>query len=359
MGIFDEGFLVATLAFAVPLLLAGTGELISQRSGVINIGLEGMMLVGAFFSFLVTWHTGSLALGAAAGLGAGALTAGLMAVLSINARADQIIVGIGINVAALGLTTFLNQQAFAGEASVDPMQSLPIPLLSDIPVIGKVLFDQVALGYIALLLVPAVWLLLAKTRFGLLIRATGEAPAVVDTAGTSVAFVRWCGTLAAGALAGLGGAMLVLGSVGVFIAGISAGQGFIALASVIVGRWHPVGVLGACLLFGGATALQLRLQTEGEIPPEVWLVLVIAVSAVAGWLVARRRGRIRVSSASAVLALIALGVTLYITRPSVDLPVQTWLMLPFVAALVVLAGVGGRARMPSALTVPYERRGAI
>jgi general nucleoside transport system permease protein len=358
MGIFDESFLVATLTFTVPLLLAGMGELVSQRTGVINIGLEGMMLVGAFFAFLVTWHTGSLTLGAGAGLGAGALTAVVVAALAINARADQIIVGIGINVAALGLTTFLNQQLFSGQrASVDAMQPLAIPLLSDIPVIGKPLFDQVALAYVALLLVPAVWFLLAKTRSGLLIRATGEAPAVVDTAGTSVAVVRWWGALTAGALAGLGGAMLALGSVGVFIPGMSAGQGFIALASVIVGHWRPVGVFGACLLFGSATALQLRLQTAAGIPREVWLVALVATCAFVAWFVARRRGRLRVTPASATAALLALGIALYITRPSLDLPVQMWLMLPYVSALVVLAGVGGRVRMPAALAVPYERGG--
>src|SRR5262249_13720579 len=173
---------------------------------------------------------------------------------------------------------------------LDAMSPVGIPGLDDLGGVGKALFDQPPLTYVAYLLVPALWLLLQRTSAGLALRAAGEVPEAVETAGISVGGGRWAGTLTAGALAGVGGAYLSVVSLGLFLQGMSAGRGFIALAAVIFGRWRPFGVLAACLVFGGADALQLRLQAEESIPREVWIV-VAAIPALA-LLYAIVRGRV-------------------------------------------------------------------
>lgn len=309
MGPFDANWLTAMIGLTTPVLFAATGELVAERAGIINIGLEGMMLGGAFFAFVTTWQTGSIWLGVLVALAAGALLAALMAFLSIEASADQIVVGVGLNILAFGVTTFAFEQIFSsrGQVILQPMRPLAIPGLSHLPGVGKALFDQVPLAYLAYLLLPAVWFLLFKTTWGIALRAAGELPEAVESAGIRVKRVRWLATLAAGAFAGVGGSFLSVASLGLFIQGMSAGRGFIALAAVIFGRWRPLGVLAACLLFGGADALQLRLQAAGS-----------------------------------------------------TIPVHLLLMLPYVATIVVLAlAQTARARqrlgMPAALGLAYAR----
>jgi general nucleoside transport system permease protein len=356
IGPFDASWLESTLILTTPILVAAIGELISERAGVLNVGLEGMMLAGAFFSFWVAYETGSLALGVAGGLAAGVLLGVVMAVLAVEAGADQIVSGVGLNIAAIGLTTFLFDQVFGlkGLVELDRIGAVPVPLLSSIPDFGPALFDHDVVLYFAFLSVPLAGLLLYRTKWGLSIRGAGEAPAAVDTAGVSVRRVRWGGVLTASAMAALGGVFLSLVMLGVFRQEMTAGRGFLALVAVIFGRWHPAGVLGACLVLGGTDALQLRLAGRGVVAPEVWLVLgAVAAALTVHELARRRRPRALAIGTAAALA----GFVLCATSPDVELPAELWRALPFLIALVVLAGSLARARMPAVLTQAY-RRGA-
>lgn len=362
MGPFDTNLLIAVVGLATPILFAALGELLAQRSGVINIGLEGMMLNGAFFSFWAAHASHSLLLGVVAGFAAGALLGLIMAVLTISVGGDQIVVGVGINIFAAGITTFANEQLFTSGGSqptIKPMQPLAIPVLEHIPVVGKAFFDQVPLAYLAYVLVPAIWYLIYRTNLGLVIRGTGEYPDAVETSGVSVKRVRWFTTLFAGGMAGLGGAMLTVGNLGVFNELMSGGRGFIALAAVIFGRWRPFAVFGACLVFGGADALQLRLQAANSIPRQVWVVLLLVpvLVVVYRFALARRwrptRGGIAFGG-----AIFAIGLVLALVGPHWSIPSEFWLMLPYVITLVVLAGLVGRTRLPAALGLPFRRAAA-
>lgn len=360
MGPFDSALFVSVVGLSAPVLWAALGELISERGGVINIGLEGMVLGGAFAAYYVTWLTGSVWVGALASIAAGVAFAAIMGVLAIDRQADQIIVGLGILILGGGASALAFEQIFTGTGRtiVDHMSELEIPLLSDVPVIGEALFKQVPLVYLAYLAVPLVWWLLWRTRWGLAVRAAGESPEALEADGISVRAVRWTALLCAGVGGGLAGATLVVGSLGTFTENMSAGRGFIALAAVVFGRWRPVGVLGACLVFGGADALQLRLQAVGSIPWQVWtLVALIGVAAVAVPLV---RGRQMTPAMALVPGVVAVaGFVLAVTEPTIDPPSQIWLMFPYVLALLVLAGFVGRARMPSALGLPYRRASEV
>lgn len=354
MGPFDISWLTATVRLSTPLLYASLGELVAERAGVLNIGLEGMVLTGAFFAFLGTYLTDSLLVGVLVGLGAGAVVAAIMALLAIQGRADQIVVGVGLNLLALGVTTFAFREVFSGQAEVhlDRLPVAPIPGLSRIPVLGPALFRQTIMVYAAFLLVGLAWFVLQRTRWGLAIRAAGERPAAADTAGVSVARVRWAGELVAGALAGVAGAFLSVGQLGLFIEGMSAGRGFLALAAVIFGGWRPLGVLAACLVFGAADALQLRLQAEATVPRQVWLLVAIVAS---GYLLLSATHRRLTGGAVVALGLAGLAGALFVVAPPWHFPPQLWLTLPYVLALLALAGLVRRVRMPSALAVAYRR----
>lgn len=359
MGPFDAALLVSAIGLSAPVLWASLGELVSERGGVINIGLEGFVLAGAFASFYVTWLTGSVWLGTLAAIGAGVTLAAVMALLSIDGQANQIIVGLGLFILGGGATALAFQQIFndRGRVVVEHMARLEVPLLSDLPLVGQAFFNQVPLVYLAFLAVPLVYVLLWRTRWGLAVRAAGESPEAVEAGGISVRAARWSAVMAAGVGGGLAGATLTVGSLGVFTEGMSAGRGFLALAAVVFGRWRPLGALGACLVFGGADALQLRLQAVGDVPPQVWLlVAAIGAGALLWPLWSRRRptaARVAVPAAVTVA-----GVVLAIADPRLELPSQVWLMFPYVLALLVLAGFVGRARMPSALGLPYRRAAA-
>jgi general nucleoside transport system permease protein len=354
LGPFDESWLIATVALTAPLLFAALGEMISERSGVINVGLEGMMLVGAFAAFLVAWETGSVWLGVAAGVAGGLAVAAVMALVSVNGGGDQIVAGLGLFIVGGGLTVYANQEIFAdeGRASVDPMAPVGIPGLEELPGIGEAFFNQTPLVYLAYLAVPLVYVLLWRTPWGLAIRAVGERPEAAEVAGIKVSIVRWFGVLAAGIGGGLAGALLTVGSIGIFNDGISSGRGFIAIAAVVFGRWRPLGVLAACLVFGAADALQLRLQAIGEIPREVWLAMGAIAIAVLAWRL-RRPGGVPTIDIAIPGAAVLTAAVLFVIAPSWQLPAQIWLMLPYVVTLLVLAGLLGRTRLPSALGVPY------
>ncbi|MGZ4203564.1 MAG: ABC transporter permease [Thermoleophilaceae bacterium] len=358
IGPFDTAWLGAAIVLTTPILLAAIGELISERAGVLNVGLEGFMLVGCFFSYLVAWKAGNLAAGAAAGVAAGLVFAVIMGLLTIEARADQIVSGVGINLAAIGLTSYLFAQIFGSRAQivVPTIGQLALPGLSKIPDFGSALFDHDWTIYLAFLLVPASWFLLFRTRWGLAIRGAGELPAAVDTAGISVKRVRWAGVLCAGGLAGLGGVNLTIVQVGIFHQEMTAGRGFLALVAVIFGRWRPLGVLAACLALGGMDALQLRLADQSTVPTAVWAVVAANGAAIAVFLALRwRHNRPRPVAFGLAVFVAVSGSVLAVVDPHIDLPDQLWRSVPFLFALIVLAGATTKAHMPSKLTLPYTR----
>jgi simple sugar transport system permease protein len=285
----------ATLQFAVLLLLPALGGLLSERSGVVNIAMEGMMLVGAYAAVMTTKATNSVALGILGALIAGALIALVHAIVSINFKADQIVSGVAINIAALGLTNYLLFIQTAGQGVPSLTNNLRLPNvalgpLSDIPFIGQVLFQQNVVFYLAILILIGVQLLLFRTNIGLRIRAVGEHPQAADTAGINVRAIRYACVIASGVLSGLAGAFLSLGIAGIFNSNMTAGAGFIALAAVVFGKYIPMGAAGACLIFGLGEALSGRLQ-DSHIDPNLlstlpYLLTLIALVGLVGRTVA-------------------------------------------------------------------------
>ncbi len=281
------GFLAAAVRVATPLLLAATGETVAERAGVINLGIEGMMLAGALAAALGATAAGPWA-GLALAVLAGMLLAAAFAAVAIGARADQIIAGTALTLGAVGLTGTIYRQAYgtggAGLA-LPTLAPLTVPGLARIPVLGPALFDQPAPTYLAFAALPLVWWILFRTRAGLALRATGEGGATARAAGVRTGMVRTVATIVGGGFAGLAGATLVLAQVGTFAERMTAGRGYVAIAIVVLGRWHPAGVAIASLLFGAATALQYVFQSLGlAVPYQLFLMLpyVLTLLALAG-----------------------------------------------------------------------------
>jgi general nucleoside transport system permease protein len=277
--------LASSVAFAMPTALAAVGETVAERAGVLNLGIEGMMLSGALTAFLAAYYLDSVVLGVLAGVTMGIGLGALMAFLSVTLRTEQIINGIAIVLLALGLTTFVFEKLFAGEEqpAVSGIPDLEVPLLHSIPGVGDVLFEQNALFYISVVLALGVCLLLTRTRFGLSVRAVGENPAAADAAAVPVGRTRWLALLICGGMAGMGGAVLVLGQLNIFDTNVTAGRGWIAIALVIFGRWNPLLVLGGAFLFGFTDALQIRVQAvsggiTSTVPTEIFAALPYAVT---------------------------------------------------------------------------------
>lgn len=292
------GFLAAAVRVATPLMLAATGEVVTERSGVINLGIEGTMLAGALAATIGATAAGPWS-GVLCAVVAGMLLAAVFALLAVGARADQIITGTAITLAAIGLTGTIYRQAYgAGGAglSIPTLEPIALPGLARIPVLGPALFDQPALTYIAVLALPVVWWVLFRTRLGLALRATGEAAEMARAVGVRTRLIRSGATIVGGGFAGMAGASLVLAQVGSFAEGMTAGRGYVAVAIVVLGRWHPAGVALGALFFGLATALQYLFQTLG-----------------------------------------------------LKAPYQLFLMLPYVLTLLALAGAVGRVRAPADL----------
>ncbi len=277
------GFLAASVRVATPLLFAAIGETVTERAGIINLGLEGAMLAGALASALGA--SGGPWAGVAAGALVGAAVAATFAAWVVGARVNQIIAGTAVTLACVGLTGTIYRQAYgAGGAglSLPTLAALPVPGLSALPILGPALFAQPALTYLSLALVPVVWWVLYRTRLGLAVRATGEATDLARAAGVPVRALRFWATVFGGALAGLGGASLVLAQVGTFAEKMTAGRGYVAIAIVVLGRWHPGGVALAALLFGGATALQFLFQSLGlAVPYQFFLMLPYVLTLIA------------------------------------------------------------------------------
>jgi simple sugar transport system permease protein len=282
--------LLGTVSLSVPFIFGAMGGVLSERSGVVNIAIEGQLLGGAFLAAVVGSMTRSIWLGLIAALVAGVLVSFVLAAFAIKYFVDQVIVGVVINVLVLGLTNFLYSQVLTKNASFlnDPprLPSLPIPGLSAIPVIGPVLFDQSIIVYLMYIAVAAVYVGLFHTRWGLRLRSVGEHPQAADTVGINVTGTRFWNVSLAGAIVGLGGAYFTLGSVGSFNEDMTGGQGYIALAAVIFGRWDPIRATLAALLFGFASNLQYTLAAVGSpVPSEFLLMLpyVVTILAVAGF----------------------------------------------------------------------------
>ncbi|WGD38676.1 ABC transporter permease [Lysinibacter sp. HNR] len=290
------GLLTGTVALSAPLIFGALGGVISERVGVVNIAIEGQLLAGAFMSAVVASITGNQYAGLFAAMVAGTLVSFVLAAFSIKYLVDQVIVGVVVNVLVLGLTNFLFSQVLTANPEVlnspERFARVPIPLLSDIPIIGPVLFRQTVIIYIMYVVVGLVYYGLFHTKWGLRVRAVGEHPQAADTVGIRVNVWRFWNVSLAGAIAGLGGAFFTLGSVGAFQKEMTAGLGFIALAAVIFGRWNPIRATLAALLFGFASNLQNVLGVIGSpIPSEFMLMLpyVVTIFAVAG-LVGQVRG---------------------------------------------------------------------
>jgi len=262
---FLISLLAAGVRLATPLLFAALGGIINELSGVLNIGLEGMLIAGTFGAYLGALLSGSEWGGALGGMLAGGLLGLLFAYLSITWRADQVVLGTGLNIFALGLSSFFFRSMYKAGISqfVPSFEVWNVPLFSDIPFIGQIFFRHVPLVYLAYVLIPLFTFLLYKTTWGLKLRCCGEHPRAAETVGVNVMKMRYLALILSGMLAGLGGTFLSLGQISAFTEGLVSGRGFIALAAIIFGRWKPLNVALACLLFGVADALQLRLQGFG------------------------------------------------------------------------------------------------
>lgn len=298
-------FIGSSIRFAIPLLFAAIGELVSERGGVLNMSLEGMMLVAAFAGAVVSWATGSPMLGLLAGILAAMLVALLQAFLSNTLRANQIVTGIGINILALGATTLAYRQIFGARSreTIPGFDKWSPPLLGDIPVFGAAVFTQVWLAAFAILLIAAVWFVLRFTAFGIALRAVGEDPQAAQKSGLAVVRIRYAAVIFTGACCGLGGTFLSIGDLHTFTEGMVSGAGYIAITAVIFGNWHLGRTVIACFVFGAATALQYQLPAMG-----------------------------------------------------IDIPNALLIMSPYVLALIAVAGLAGRQRAPAALTIPYWGR---
>lgn len=262
--------IAATIRMAVPLLLVAIAELFSERAGLVNIGLDGLMSIGALIGFLAGFVSGNPWVGLVAGMAAGLGTNLIYAFCTVRLCVDQVVCGMAINILAPAVATFVYKIAFGDSSTLVQgvqMAPLSIPVLSDIPVIGPALFQQTPLAYIAYLLVPLSAVFFNRFRAGLNYRAVGENPQAAETLGIDVIKTKWVACLVCGALSGLGGAFLTLCYTSTYAEGIVAGRGFIALSAVIFGRWMPSGVLSACLLFGFCDALQIVLQVNVQGAP--------------------------------------------------------------------------------------------
>jgi simple sugar transport system permease protein len=297
-------FIGSTLRLAMPLVLAATGELISERAGVLNMSVEGMMLVAAFGGAIGAWATGSPMLGLLIGVLAAMPVALLQAWLSITLRANQIVTGIGINILVLGGTTVAYREVLGRNArnQIPGLDRWAPPGLGDLPIIGDAVFRQTWLLYAGLVLVGLIAWALRNTAAGLALRAAGAEPRAVDKSGLSVPRLRYAAVMLTGVMAALGGCFLSIGDIHTFTEGMTNGAGYLALAAVIFGNWKVGRTLLACLFFGAATALQFQLPAMG-----------------------------------------------------VNVPTALLIMLPYLMALVAVGGLVGRQTAPAALTRPYVR----
>lgn len=308
-GIFNIVFLVsllsATLRLAVPILFASLGQIYTQKAGILNLNVEGTMVISAMFAFTVAYFSGNLWLAFLAAIFVGVLWSGIMAWLSNTMNANQVIAGIGLNILAAGVASYLYRVFFGVRSlppQIEPFPVIKIPLLAEIPVIGPILFQNNILVFIALLLVPFTWFMMEKTTFGLRIKLVGEHPQAADSKGIRVRLIRDIAVLIGGAYAGAAGAYMSIAYMNLFTDNLIHGQGFMAVAVVIFAKFRPIWALLGSLLFGLANAFQMRMQAMG-----------------------------------------------------MPIPNQIMLMLPYIVTIFALISTSKKAQMPSAYTKPYNR----
>jgi len=287
IDVINVGLFAATLRMATPIAYGALGGIFSERVGIVNIGLEGMMLTGAFTGVTVSFFSGSPWLGVLAAVLIGGLLGLLHGVITVRFAGNQVVSGTGINIFALGFTAYMSQVLWGSRGASESVSGLPeisIPLLKDIPVIGDIIGTHTPLVYLMIIITVISYIVLFKTPLGLRIRAVGERPDAADTAGINVHRTKYLGVIISGMLAGLGGAFLSLGHLTLFVWGMSGGRGFIALAAMIFGKWMPFGAFGASVMFGFADALQMRLQALGLLPPQIILAIpyILTVAVLAG-----------------------------------------------------------------------------
>lgn len=304
--IFQIGFFAALLRIATPLILASLGEMFAERAGVLNLGIEGIMLLSAMTGFSTAFFTGSLWLGLLAAMATGMVMGALMGLLTVTLGLSQHVSGIGVTLLCTGFAFFFYRLIFGQPGvppSIEAFATVKVPLLSDIPVIGAVLFDQFALVYIALLAVPVAAFVLFRTPWGLSLRAVGESPRAADSAGVNVALTRYQALILGGAFMGAAGAFLSMAQFNAFTFGVISGRGWVCIALVVFGQWSPWKCAVGALIFAAIDTLQLRLQASNVI----------------------------------------------------DVPYQVFLMLPFVLTIVAMAAVSRNARAPAALLTPFRK----
>lgn len=281
-------FLSSMIMLSTPTLIAALGIVFSERAGIVNIGTEGMMLMGALAGVIGSLLTGSVWLGALIAMLVAMLFAAIFGYFTVIVKADQTVIGTGMNILAAGLTITVNRAFFGASTSpprIDVFGKAPIPLLSDIPVLGPVLFSQPLPVYIAFLLVPVAWFVMFRTNTGLKLRAVGENPRACDTVGINVVRTRFMSILYSGLMAGFAGAFVSMGQMSFFTENMIAGGGFMALAAVVFGNYTPVGVMGAALVFGASNALKFLLQALNTGIPSQFLVMlpyIITILALCG-----------------------------------------------------------------------------
>lgn len=276
LDIISVGLFAAAIRMATPIVYAALGGMFSERVGVVNIGMEGMMLTSALGGVTVSYYTGNPWLGVAAAVATGGLLGIIHAVVTVKYAGNQIVSGTGLNILAMGFTAYMSQILWGSRGAserVTGIKDITIPILSDVPVIGPIIGTHSPLVYLMPVVTILCYVVLFKTPLGLHIRAVGEHPTAAETAGIDVVKIKYMGVIVSGMLAGLGGAFLSLSHLNLFARGMTGGRGFIALAALIFGKWMPFGVLGAGLLFGFADALQMRLQSLGILPPQIILMI--------------------------------------------------------------------------------------
>src|SRR6266478_3351963 len=363
--IFTLSLLFSTIRLATPLVLAALGGLYSERSGVINIALEGLLLAGAFTAASVTYYAHSPWVGLGAAMLAGAFVAYILALACIRFKADQVVTGTGINILFIGLPAVLSGALFLSSGSTPqiPKENLLPTVYGLLPFFPhwRILSEVSVISLLALILVLITRYVLFRTPFGLRLRAVGENPEAADAAGVGVNRIRYAGVVLSGVLAGIGGAYLSIGQSSLFTRNMAAGRGFIALAALIFGKWRPVQTLLACLLFGLADALTIQLQGVPVSILSFRIAMAVLIFLIL-WFIAHQlsflnRNRIVELVSAAIVWVIILRVIYATTRGSqnLEIPVQFIQMIPYVVTIVVLAGFIGQSRAPRALGTPYQK----
>lgn len=299
-----EGYLSATMRLAIPIMLAALGGVYNERSGVMNIGMEGMMLIGSLVGFIVGYFANSIWLGILAAALSGVLMGIILAFFTVTLDADQVVAGIAINLLAVGLTSFLYRVVFGvqnQQAHITAAYTSPVPVLENIPILGPLFFQQSPLVYFTFVLIAISYVIITRTSWGMQITAVGENPEAAETLGMNVLKTRYATMIISGLMCAMGGAFLSLVATHLFLDNMTAGRGYIALAILVLGRRHPLGILLAALMFGGADAFQLRTQTM-----------------------------------------------------NIGIPFQFMLMLPYLLTMVVLAIFVKKTDNPAALGLPYN-----